>query len=265
LESLQYRIVRLAVSIPGMLAWLAAFVGYGMLRQYNAAIKHTPESPHFERLTKGVGWLAWSVPVSVIVALVLRSLADTNALAIVIINYVSLLLPLVAFSLIGAATRGLIGVSKLNLNLSNARLIVLVFLMLGVTYCWFTFRQFSPSSPGSTDNPYFLPAWLVVLTVIVPYLYAWFTGLLAAYEIALYSKQMSGVLYRQALRLLAGGLIIVIGGLIGLQYLSAVQLLAGHLILDYRVLLVWLFRLTTVAGFIMLAAGAARLKRIEEV
>jgi hypothetical protein len=265
LEPLQYRIVRLAVSIPAMLTWLAAFAGYGMLRQYTAAIRRTPDGPHFELLTKGAGWLAWSLPVPIITALILRSLPGMQTPAVIIINYVSLLLPLIAFSLIGTATRGLANSTPLKLNLANARLIMLVFLALGVTYCWLIFRQFNPSSLGSSDNPYFMPAWLVVVTLIVPYLYAWFAGLLAAYEISLYSRQVSGVLYRQALRLLAGGLIIVIIGSIGLQYLSAVQVLAGKLMLDYRLLVIWLFRLITIGGFVMLFVGAARLKKIEEV
>jgi hypothetical protein len=269
LAPLQHRIVRLAVAIPGLLAWLAAFAGYGMLRQYTGSIKQAAESLHFERLTKGAGWLAWSLPLSALTALILNGLAnkwaDFHVPAVIIGNYVNLLLPLVAFSLIGTGTRGLISGARLKLNLGNARLIMFLFLVLGVTFCLFTFRQLDAFSLGSSDNPYYLPIWLIVLTIIVPYLYAWFVGLLAAYEIALYSKQINGVLYRQALRLLAGGLIIVIGGFIGLQYLRAVQLVSGHLVLDYRILLVWLFRLISIAGFVMLLLGVYRLKKIEEV
>jgi hypothetical protein len=134
-----------------------------------------------------------------------------------------------------------------------------------VLYCYLTFRQFNPGSLGSTHNPYFLPIWLLLLTVIIPYLYAWFVGLLAAYEITSYSQQVRGVLYKQALHLLVGGLVAVIAGSILLQYISSVDPSPGHLVLDYRLLLVVLFRIVIGIGFVLIAAGANRLKRIEEV
>jgi hypothetical protein len=269
LTDLQYRIVHVSLAIPGLLAWLAAFAGYGLLQEYAKTIEQTEEGVHFERLTAGAAWLAWSLPISVLAVVMLGGIARVwpgfTTAAVIIEDYVSLLLPLVAFSMIGAATRSMINHAGIRLNLSNARLIMFLFLALGVTYCLFTFRQLNPTGLGSTNNAYHMPVWLIVTTIIVPYLYAWFVGLLAAYEIALYSKQVSGVLYRQALRLLAGGLITVILALICLQYMSAVQLLSGGLVIDYRILLLWLFRIISIGGFVMMAIGAFRLRKIEEV
>jgi hypothetical protein len=142
---------------------------------------------------------------------------------------------------------------------------MLVFVVGGVLYCYLTFRRFDPSSLGSTNNPYALPIWLMLLTVIIPYLYAWFVGLLAAYEITTYTKQVRGVLYKQALHLLVIGLLAVIIGSITLQYVSSVAPAAGHLTLNYRLLLITLFRVVDGIGFVLIAIGALRLRKIEEV
>src|SRR5205807_891103 len=98
-----------------------------------------------------------------------------------------------------------------------------------------------------------------------PYLYVWFVGLLAAYEITLFSRVTSGVLYRRALRLLAGGLIAVIVSAIAIQYLNGLLPSSGHVVLNYKLLLVWLCRIISGAGFVMITIGASRLKSIEEV
>ncbi|PIZ63149.1 hypothetical protein COY17_01230 [Candidatus Saccharibacteria bacterium CG_4_10_14_0_2_um_filter_52_9] len=96
--------------------------------------------------------------------------------------------------------------------------------------------NFDLGSLASAKNPYFLPVWLVVVSVIIPYLYAWFVGLLA-----------------------------VIFSSIALQYLNGIRPSPGYLTLDYRLLLTLIFRILGGAGFVMLIIGAGRLKKIEEV
>lgn len=269
LSALEYRIILLVVTLPQLIAWLVAFEGYARLRQYVYSIRETPEGVHFDKLASGSAWLAWSLPLPVILALLLNALANSwtafYPASIVIGNYFNLVLPLVAFSLIGSASRGLVGIAKVRFSLTSIRTIMIVFLVGGVSYCYLTFRHFDPGSLGSTHNPYFLPIWLMVLSVIIPYLYAWFAGLLAACEITLFSQHITGVLYRQALRLLAIGLAVIIVSSIALQYMNSVRPLVGHLVIDYQLVLASIFRITEAGGFVLMAAGASRLKKIEEV
>jgi len=105
----------------------------------------------------------------------------------------------------------------------------------------------------------------MVITIMVPYLYVWFIGLLASYEIAIVSKNVKGVLYRRALQLLGAGLVTIIVSSIALQYISGVSTHTTHIVFDYKLVVGVLFRIVGGAGFIMLALGALRLKRIEEV
>jgi hypothetical protein len=151
------------------------------------------------------------------------------------------------------------------MSLVNARLIIVGFLAFGVLYCYLIFSHLNLGSLSSTANPYHLPAWLVVLTVIVPYLYAWFMGVLGSYELIIYRRHVRGVLYKQAIGLLVGGLITVVFSSVALQYVGSVQPRVGHLLLNDRLVFIILFRIIGGIGFVLLALGASKLKRIEEV
>ncbi|HVI60687.1 MAG TPA: hypothetical protein VM535_00870, partial [Candidatus Saccharimonadales bacterium] len=154
---------------------------------------------------------------------------------------------------------------KMRLSVITTRLIMLLFLVAGVVYCYLIFRHFNPMTLGSSDNPYFMPIWLTLLTLIVPFLYAWFVGVLATYEIVAYSRQVRGVLYRQALHLMVAGLVAVIIASIALQYAASIQPPSGRLAINYRLLTNVVFRGTSGAGFVLIALGAIRLKKIEEI
>ncbi len=269
LSAIEYRILYFAVVIPALAVWFAAFFGYAKLQEYAHSIKGSPEASAFERLATGCRWLAWSLPVPALTAVILNTLADQwpslHSTAIIAVTYVTLVLSLIAFSIIGMASRELVSRAKVRFSVASARSVMLLFVIGGVLYCYLTFRQFEPGNLNSTNNPYHLPIWVMLLTVIIPYLYAWFVGLLATYEIAAYAKRVRGVLYKQALHLFVSGLIIVIGASIALQYISSVEPPAGHLSLNYRLLLITIFRIIDGIGFALIAVGILRLKKIEEV
>lgn len=268
-SAIEFHIVSLIVALPPIAVWLAAFIGYAQLRNYARSIRNTPEGIYFDQLAEGVTWLAWSLPVSVIVPFVLNTVAASHpgfhAAAVIISDYIILIVPLVAFSVIAAASRGLLATVKVKLTLVNARLIIVGFLLLGVIYCFLTFRHFDLSSLGSTHNAYFLPIWLTVVTITVPYLYAWFMGILAAFELTLFRRNVHGVLYRQPLGLMVSGLLAVILSSVAQQYITSVEPRPDHLVLNLRLLFILIFRLIAGAGFVLIALGANRLRKIEEV
>ncbi|MGC1177287.1 MAG: hypothetical protein WA843_04415 [Candidatus Saccharimonadales bacterium] len=269
LSALEYHVLLFAVVLPSLAIWFAGFYGYAKIQEYARSITKAPESVDFARLAQGCAWLAWSLPVTAICSQLLNAIADAHSgfkpAAIIISNELSVVLPLIAFSIISGASRNLVNRARVALSLANARGIMLLFVSGGVLYCYLVFRHLGPDSLGSARNPYYLPIWLMLLLVIIPYLYTWFIGTLAAYEINNFSKKARGLLYRQSLRLLALGLVAVIASSIALQYISSVEPRVGYLVLNYKLILTTVFRLVGGAGFILLAVGATRLKKIEEV
>lgn len=269
LSSFEYRIIAFAVALPSLVSWFAGFIGYAKLREYAMAIRKTPEGIWYDRLAEGCTWLAWSLPVATIIPFLLNAVADDHAgfhaTSIIISNYIALLLPLFGFSIIATASQNLLSNIRVKLSLYSARLIIAGFLMIGVLYCYLVFKHLNLGSLSTSDNPYFLPAWLLVTTIIMPYLYAWFMGLLGAYELTLYRKHVHGVLYKQALGLVVGGLIAVILSFVALQYVGSIEPRIGHLMFNNKLLFISIFRIVGGTGFVLIAIGATRLKKIEEV
>ncbi len=269
LSPVAYHILLFVVVLPSLVVWYTAFYGSAKLQHYAQSISKAPEAAEFHRLARGMAWLAWSLPVPAIISLVLDSIADSHSgfhgASIILINYASLILPLVGFSVIATGARGLTARSTARTTIASARGILLLLIALGVVYCFLVFRQFSLTKLGSAQNPYHLPIWLMITTQIIPYLYAWFIGLLAAYEINGFGKHVRGLLYRQPLQLVAGGLTLAIIGFIALQYSTAVAAPLGHLLFNYHLVAIYVFRIIVATGFLLIAYGVNRLKKIEEI
>jgi hypothetical protein len=269
LTTTEYHILQFLVGLPLMAVWFMAFYGYAKLGEYARSIKKTPEASGFGRLAQGCAWIAWSLPIHSIVSLVIRAFGNAHPgfkpAGIIIINYTDLLFPVVGFTLIGAASRHLFDRAKMNLSAASIRGLTLLFVAGGVLYCYLTFSRFTGIGLGATSNPYHMAVWLTVLTVIVPYLYAWFVGLLAVYELVSYGRHVRGVLYRQAMHMLVMGLLTMILGSIAFQYSRSLQPGDGHLVLGSYLLFSLIFQVITGIGFAIIALGASRLKKIEEV
>lgn len=269
LSSFQTRLATAAVTLLTIGVWFVAFWGYAKLREYSETIKKSKEGPHFSRLATGLGWLAWGLPVSTLCSYAFTHIAlhwtRLHATAIILSNYVELLVPLIAFIIIHTAANGMSNHKRPNLQLVSAQLTMLVFLVTGVAYCFFVFRSLDLTSLTSTNNPYYLPVWLMILTIIIPYLYAWFIGLLAAYGLTLFTVKIRGLLYRHALLYMVTGLVVIIVSSIALQYVSSVSPRMNILVFNYKLLVTLLTKIAGGVGFIILAIGANRLKKIEEV
>lgn len=269
LSSVEYRVATAALAIPTIVVWFAAFWGYAKLREYSKSIAKSKEGSHFNRLGTGCAWLAWSLPITTISSFILNGIADKwhnlHPTAIILSNYLALIVPLIAFIVISSAARGMVGKFRLNLSLKSARITMALFLVGGIVYCFLIFRRLDPTTLANTNNAYFLPVWLLIISIVIPYLYAWFIGLLAAYEITLFSIKVRGLLYRKALLYMVTGLVAVILSSIALQYISSVVPRTGDLIFDYKLLLTLAVRVAGGIGFFILAIGSSRLKKIEEV
>jgi len=173
---------------------------------------------------------------------------------------------LIAFLIIGSAARGIGGQNnKVDLGRLSSQVVIALLTIGGVVYCFLVLRSFNLNSMSDTQNHYHMPVWLAVLTVIIPYLYAWFVGIMSAYEITLHAKGVKGLLYRKALMNIVTGLLAVVLSFIAVQYLNNAWQMPAHVIFTGHLVVSTIFRIIGGAGYILMAIGANRLKRIEEV
>jgi hypothetical protein len=269
LTSVAYHVLLFVVVLPLIGIWFGSFYGYTRLRQYSDAVTDTPEGHDFSKLSTGFTWLAWGSVIAALSSIILGAIANNQpsflASSIIISNYLSLVVPLVAYSYISTGARGLNIRAKVSITGQGAKTLILFFMFIGVAYCYVTFRYLDLHSVGSNNNPYYLPAWLMILTVIIPFLYTWFIGLLAAYEIYLYSKNIQGILYQRAMRLLSGGVISVIASSIAVQYLRSAVPRMGHLSLNSVLLITYVAYIFMAIGYVLISLGARQLRKIEEV
>jgi hypothetical protein len=112
---------------------------------------------------------------------------------------------------------------------------------------------------------YHMSIWLILTTLAAPYIFMWFTGLPATYELYRYSRKVRGIVYRKSWGLLAFGIGWLIVVSIGLQYLSTVTGRLGNLSIYWLLIIIYSLLLVLCIGFILIATGTRKLRKIEEV
>jgi hypothetical protein len=150
--------------------------------------------------------------------------------------------------------------AKVHPSHRTGNLLILVLIGLGVAYgCLFA------GAIHSLSSSYPLPYWIVMATLVVPYIYMWFLGLWAAYELYLYRLKVSGIIYRKSWSLLAVGIGAIIIMQIILQYIGTLASQFNKLSFDSLIIVVYAALILLAVGYVLVARGARRLQKIEEV
>lgn len=260
----QLRWLDITIILPLAAIWGAAFYGYHKLSTYSRLIRQAKDGRQIAKLTKGVLILVLGLPLNSIISQILKLIGvhhtSFTAATAIVANYVSLVIPLVAFAVIGHGARGLSIFAKQRPAYAATQVLAGVLIVVGVLYGYFI------SLPGAHLNEYYhLKPTIVLITLVIPYIYTWFLGLLAAYELHLYSRKITGVIYRQGWDYLAYGLGAVIITSILLQYFTTLTMRFQTLSLGAVLAMVYGLLAVMAVGYVLLSVGAKKLTKIEEV
>lgn len=260
-----YRLAVLVLLLPYGVIWYAAFYAYTRLIKYARATQGYPDGKAFRQIMIGMGVLAYGLVLPTTVTLILQNITshypDFRPAAVVISHYLTILVVLVTFVFIGSGTRLLINTVNRRPRLAGTRIFALLFATLSVAFTYLVIAH-------NTDSPhaYYLSTPWLLITFIIPYLYGWAMALLSAYEFGIYAKYAKGLLYQRALQLFSYGIITTIAGSVAVQFLnntfiaaSASQSIGYVLALDYVLLAI------VAVGLVMMALGAKKLQKFEEV
>jgi hypothetical protein len=263
ISSLTYRIAVLALLVPYVIIWYAAFYAFAKLKEYVQSIKGFNDGEAFRDIMIGMGVLAFALVVptafGLIVQYFVRSHPEFKASSIIIENYIGLVAAITSFIYFSNGSHKLLLISKKRPTVKGLRAFVLLFTVLGVVFTYLI------TNYHTKHNLYYLNTPLLICTFIIPSLYAWYAGLWGAFEISTYTKYAKGLLYRSALTLFSYGVVVTIAGSVATQFLDntiavkASKSLGSTVILDYIVLVIY------AVGLILMALGTKRLKKIEEV
>ena len=264
LSNTEYRVLVLLVGIPLVVVWFASFYGYALLMRYTEVLKRQQEAAAFYSIAYGLRLLAWGLPIIAIISTILGGIVHANIeladTALIIVHYLPVVVSVASFWFISNGSRKLTELSRTRPSHMATRLLFGMFIIVGVLFSYVTITTASHDS-----NPYHLPMWLILLTIIMPYLYAWFMGLYATYEIYLYSLKTKGVLYRRALSSLVTGIILTIITAVIFQYTQSDTLRLRRISFSWVFVGIYLLLTLYAAGFLLIARGAKRLKKFEEV
>lgn len=271
ISATELRLLTATVTLPLIAIWFAAFYGYVHFADYARTIRKSPEGRSYAKLATGLGILAYGLPISAITDSALDYIAQLNPgfipASTIIDNYVSIIIVLAGFLVIYAGAKSLVTTVPRVFSSPLYISFLAGFIALAVGYVYLVLTN--PLRTHSTDvsNPaiYHLPDWLIIPTIILPYLLTWFIGLWAAQYIYHYHKIVKGIIYKSSFLYLSVGLSAVILGSILLQYISAVRNLLLDLALAPLLLVVYAILIAISIGYVLVALGAKKLQKIEEV
>ena len=259
------RLLNLSIFIPIVILWFTAFFGYDRFSKYQDTIADSKEGVQVEKLKKGLFILALGLPLTSILSNVLSQWAvnnpDAEPTSIILKNYLNLVVPLIGFIFISWGSRGL---ANLSTRQRPAQYIwnslVFITLLLGLGYVYLL-----ASAPGTITESYHLTTGVFLFTIILPYAFMWFLGLVAAYDIYIYSRKVKGIVYRESWRLLSFGLMAIIIFSILLQYLGTLSTQLETLSLSWLLVIIYLLLVMWALSYVLVAFGAKKLQKIEEV
>lgn len=259
-----YRLAVGLLLVPYIIIWFTAFYTFAKLQEYNRYVKKSTEGRAFRKLTAGMGILAFGLAVPTLALLFFRAIGQVHpgfrTVGTVMNDYLTLFVPLVAFTFFSTAARQLVRSTRVQSGLLSIRLSVIFFLALSTVYTRLTLHNYDLH-----PDLYYLNVFFLLVTIVIPYLYTWFLGLFSAFEFRVYAQQVKGLLYRQALRQFAAGVTIVICGSIAIQFVNGTvearisRSLGSILLVEYILLII------VAIGLLLMAFGTKKLKKIEEV
>lgn len=267
----ELRLLRLSVAMPLIIVWSLALYGYLSLHRYVQTIQRHHDGKTFKIISNGLGILAFGLPLQSIIISLLdyagRVRPDLLAPLTITENYIVLAIMLTGFYVLQKGAVNLVKDLKQTNHSSPYKLWKIGLLMFGMLYIYLALTNPAKTQPFGTAEKavYYLPDWLILTTVLLPYILAWYLGGRAAYALYLYRQKVPGMLYRQALRYIAVGILSVVLASMLVRFIISQTAYLNVVELRVLFLLVYTLLFAMSIGYLLIAAGARKLHRIENV
>jgi len=271
LSETQARVINIAVIVPYVIIWYVAFFGFIRIKQYVYLIHDNRDGKALKVISDGLMFLAISLPASAILANLKTTISNHDGALIqsttILYNYVTLAIVLVGAWFVAYGARRLVRTLNQKSYSKTQLLIMGVFVIFCVLYTYVTLTDPARRTPGELTGTaaYYLPDFLVFSTIVIPYIFLWFLGLQAAYYLHVYRRNVAGVLYRNALGFVSSGIAFVVVSFMILRLLVSMSSFLSGLTLKYLLAFIYVLLIIIGTGYVLIAIGAKKLKKIEEV
>lgn len=270
----QYHLTRLSydwllASIFAILAiiWFTSLYGSLVFKSYSHLIRQSKDGGALNTVSNGLLVLAMAEPIGLFISSLNTVITAHHTGFLprltIINNYIGLFLMGVSMILIAIGGEYIYRQAKYKAHWIANRIWIVCFIIISAAYSYFVVIQ--PIHNPAERKAYFLPDWLVVFSIAIPYVIVWYLGLNSAYQIARFQQNIRGLLYRSALKYLAAGLAAVVISSIATRLITTVSPRLNHLSLTPLLFIIYALLIIDAAGFILIAIGAKRLRKLEIV
>jgi hypothetical protein len=265
------KLLRLSILLPVLGIWAFAYYGYSRFKNYVDTIHESKEAVALRKIAKGLLllalWLPFTSVMGNVVSYIRTEQPDMTPAATIISNYIALGVVLTAFLFLYQGSKQLADNNSDGKQWHGSKFIMPVFIAISVAFVYLTFtnpvRQFP--SEKVTHAAYYLPDFLIAATIVIPFLVIFYLGFQTVNYIHKYRKNVRGIIYAKSLDHIANGIGIVVLSLILLRYLSSVSTVLSDSALKSILGIIFALILFIAIGYGLIALGAKRLQKIEEV
>lgn len=256
-------LLNMTAALPLLAIWFAGFYGFIKLNQYVHRIKQSPDGEAFKFLAAGLTTLVIGLATSFIISRWLGNAINAHMvdrpLPTIINTHFNVLYPLISFVLILIGARMLVRTVKIKIPLRHRISVATGVTVISIVYIALTFMD------PTREATYHIPDWLTVTTIVLPYIALLACGSYATLLISAYYRRVGGKLYRQALKKLNRGFIVVILALSFIQFIIAANSFLSGWGFGSLLALIYILLIVMAIGFIGIARGAKRLAKLEDV
>jgi hypothetical protein len=258
--------LQLTIVVPLIIIWFVALWGAITFRTYANIIQGSPESRGLSLIANGLMWLLVYLVTLSLGGVLLPYFAQTSWVNtfVVLRNHLPVISSLIGFGLLCLGSLRLRVSTPFRVWTRGALVLVLLMSALAGVFVWLFLMTESPL-PRNGVPAYVLSKETLVFTLVLPYCWSWFLGLLAALNLTRYARRVNGIIYRQAIRDLAWGVAGAVVMVASIQLITLSSRFLTRLELGALLLVVYVLLAICAVGFLLVRSGARKLTRIEVV
>lgn len=263
---IQMILLQATIFLPVLAIWLVALYGATRLSGYVRAIKSSPDGQALGIMATGLWVLVGlSILQSLLGALPDYAVGTSWLLPLVFINnQLPVVAALLGFGLFFIGSRRLTRITGRPQSLERMLGWIVPYVVLGGIFGWFYYHDLNHVVINGVPNTA-MPGKLSFYSLAIPFIISWLLGVASIVNIADYTRQVKGVIYRSALHNFARGLAVVLFFSILVQILTLSATFLGHLQLAPLLMLIYALLILYAVGFVLIARGVRLLLRIEQV
>lgn len=266
MSELNLGLLRLTVIVPIHLVWLIAVRGAAAFKGYAQAIKGSRESDGINQIANGLLWtLATLVAQSVVGSIEPFFVHSTIAGSIIVLHdHLPAYMGLVGFMLLYIGSHQLRNVAQFTTWTRSTVWTLVGFIAFSVVFVLeFATSTASSATMASRNSTSFIPLGILLFTLVLPYLAAWFMGILASVNIYKFSRSVKGILYRRALSNLVRGIVGIVAFAIAVQLITFSDQFLSNISIGFLLIVVYALIALYAVGFVFIWMGARQLERLE--